>query len=155
VDPDTVDLHEFQLWQQSTVAQEDLAGVGQMQVGLANEVFRAAVPSVQETMGEDVGQAMFDSLPDTYKAAAARSEETPERPAPASSVPPPAEPVMPATAPSSKAQAEKSPKRDRVEAGRNTRPETAVDRQEPPHGPPNGASQVAAVGDMLKALAQR
>ncbi len=64
VDPDTLDVHEFQLWQQNAVASQDLAGVvGRMQAGLANEIVRLAVPEVQEATADNLGQAMLDSLP--------------------------------------------------------------------------------------------
>ncbi len=63
-DPDAVEVHEFHLWQQSAVANQDLASaMGRIQAGLANELLRNAVPSVQEATADQFGQAMRDSLP--------------------------------------------------------------------------------------------
>lgn len=59
VDPDTLDVQEFQLWQQSAVAQEELLGVlGRAQVGLANTLLRAGVPAIQESMAQTLHQQL-------------------------------------------------------------------------------------------------
>ncbi len=109
VDPDAVDVHEFQLWQQSAVANQDLSGVlGQMQAGLANELFRLAVPGVQEATADKLGQALRDPLPEEFPGAAANPEEATERNETAS------------RAPQQGADAPRSPGVTRGEKKRNT-----------------------------------
>ena len=63
VDPDRLDVDEFQLWQDSAVAGPDLYGViGRPQAGLANTVLRAAVPPIQETTAQTLAQAAEHSF---------------------------------------------------------------------------------------------
>lgn len=79
VDPDTLDVQEFQLWQQHAVANEQLLGVlGRVQAGLANTILRAATPSIQEQTAQTLHQTMRDSIAATDQAAPAAREKTAE-----------------------------------------------------------------------------
>ncbi len=122
VDPDAVDVHEFQLWQQSAVATQDLSGVlGRMQAGLVNEFFRSAVPSVQETAADNLGQAMRDSLPDACNSAGARPAAATEPPAEESNSQRPVATPAAAGEPRPKEKPARDPRRDKHETSRHRR----------------------------------
>ncbi len=118
VDPDTVEVHEFQLWQQSAIANQDLSGVlGRMQAGLANKICRAAVPPVQETTADNLGQALRESIPEDGPSAAAAPETTTDLPAAANS----SRPLTGAeTTSRMQGQAESSPQRKESKVRRET-----------------------------------
>jgi hypothetical protein len=90
VDPDRLDVDEFQLWQASAVADEDLYGViGRPQAGLANTVLRAAVAPIQETTAQTLAQQLNTPLPEVEPATspAAAEQAGPVDEAPAAEAP--------------------------------------------------------------------
>jgi hypothetical protein len=59
VDPDTLDAQEWQLFQQAPVTTEGLQAVlGGLPASLACEVARAALPSIEEQLAGQIGQAL-------------------------------------------------------------------------------------------------
>ncbi len=87
VDPETLDAQEFQLWQQSGVANQELTGVlAQVQAPLALTVLRAALPALQEAAAQTLAQHLGQSAPEPAPADEACAAEGPGR-----AEPPPAE----------------------------------------------------------------
>lgn len=75
VDPDTLDVQEFQLWQQSAVASQQLSGVlNQVQAPLANTILRTTLPAIQETTAQRLAQDLRDPAPVAPDDAAPRHE---------------------------------------------------------------------------------
>ncbi len=76
VDPDALDRHEWEQFQQDRVHPDDLAAVaGGMQAPLACTLLRAALPEVQNRMAHDLGQMFQDSLTEPAPAPADRDAE--------------------------------------------------------------------------------
>ncbi len=116
VDPDTVEVHEFQLWQQSAIANQDLSSVlGRMQADLANEICRNAVPSVQETTAGNLGQALRDSLAKPSEPAAKVPHEVMETKAPANGMQQSADLIRSAAAPAPQAEPARDSRENRCE----------------------------------------
>ncbi len=123
IDPDAVDVHEFQLWQQSAIANQDLSGVlGRMQAGLVNEICRNAVPSVQETTADNLGQALRDSLSETSRLAGQIPQEATEANDPANGMQQPAEPPRLAAAPTPQEELARDSRENKNET-RGSKPE--------------------------------
>jgi hypothetical protein len=85
VDPDTLDVQEFKLWQQNAVPKEDFQGIlGQAQATLANIIVRAALPAIQEHIAKTLAQQLN---PPTQPPPAAPNPPADPTPASAQQVP--------------------------------------------------------------------
>jgi len=79
VDPDNVDRHEWQQFQQDRVLSDDLlALIGGVQAPLACGILRAVLPIMQQQAAHNLGQLMQDSLKEPAVAADADQPEPDE-----------------------------------------------------------------------------
>ncbi len=122
VDPDSLDRHEWEQFQQDRIHPDDLAAVaGGMQAPLACTLLRAALPEVQDKMAQDLSQMFRDSLTEPAPAAAGAAQPEPDEDEdeeqPADAEPVPADPQSTA------------PPRTR------SKPKRTTNRQSPPSAP--------------------
>jgi len=118
VDPDTLDQHEWQMYQQGAIANPDLLSLlGALQAPLACTLLRAALPQLQEATAQTLAQQLKQPDPvadnpaettqqTSEKIASANATRTPDQQA----VPPPPEP---------KREAKAAPRRKQEEAAKS------------------------------------